>query len=191
MKRHPFFTIVVCVSVAVCCLSYAKAHASGLELVNLLTRQLSVTEKQAEGGAGSIFQVAKNNLSAEDFSKIATKGGTEAFSAEKGNDVLRKGPQKNAAANGPGPLFGFCRRLATLEKARFGPIFGDTTGFPLESPVQDIGDGPFLPLFPPAATTQMRFPSCCAFRGIPAGELQASQLSRACPGCSLHWFTVQ
>jgi len=40
-------------------------------LVGLLSSQLGVTKDQAEGGAGSIFQLAKQSLSVEDFSSIA------------------------------------------------------------------------------------------------------------------------
>jgi uncharacterized protein YoxC len=46
--------------------------SSTMELVGLLTSQLGVTEKQATGGAGSLFQMAKENLSAEDFGKVAS-----------------------------------------------------------------------------------------------------------------------
>jgi hypothetical protein len=40
-------------------------------LVQSLTKQLGVTPAQATGGAGAIFSLAKTNLSAEDFAKIA------------------------------------------------------------------------------------------------------------------------
>ncbi len=47
------------------------AESSGtMELVKLLTDQLDVTEKQAKGGAGSLFKMAKNTLSANDFGKV-------------------------------------------------------------------------------------------------------------------------
>lgn len=49
----------------------APGHAQGPELVELLTKQLAVTDQQAEGGAGSLFKMAKDNLSSDDFSKIA------------------------------------------------------------------------------------------------------------------------
>jgi hypothetical protein len=47
------------------------ARAADLGLVQLLSSNLGVTEKQATGGAGSIFNLAKQNLSIEDFSKVA------------------------------------------------------------------------------------------------------------------------
>ncbi len=47
----------------------AKSPSSAL--INQLTQQLSITPKQAAGGAGTLFGVAKSNLSPENFNKIA------------------------------------------------------------------------------------------------------------------------
>jgi len=47
------------------------AHAQNLGLVDLLSEQLGVSKEQASGGAGSIFQFAQQNLSAEDFSSVS------------------------------------------------------------------------------------------------------------------------
>ena len=47
------------------------ARAADLGLVQLLSSNLGVTKKQATGGAGSIFNLAKQNLSIEDFTKVA------------------------------------------------------------------------------------------------------------------------
>lgn len=40
-------------------------------LVGQLTKQLSITPKQATGGAGALFGFAKSRLSAADFSKVS------------------------------------------------------------------------------------------------------------------------
>ncbi len=50
--------------------STAPVFANGL--LDALTGQLGVTSEQASGGAGSLFQMAQSNLSAEDFSQIAS-----------------------------------------------------------------------------------------------------------------------
>ena len=50
---------------------YTPVYAGGMDLVGLLTSQLGVSTDQAQGGAGSIFQTAKENLSVEDFSSVA------------------------------------------------------------------------------------------------------------------------
>jgi len=42
-----------------------------MELLQILTSQLGVTASQAEGGAGLLFKLAKENLSSDDFGKIA------------------------------------------------------------------------------------------------------------------------
>lgn len=42
-----------------------------MEILNLLTDQLGVTEEQAKGGVGAIFNLAKEKLGDADFGKIA------------------------------------------------------------------------------------------------------------------------
>jgi hypothetical protein len=48
-----------------------SVRAEDLGLIQLLSSNLGVTEKQATGGAGSIFNVAKQKLSAGDFAQVA------------------------------------------------------------------------------------------------------------------------
>ena len=43
-----------------------------MELLQMLSSQLGVTEGQAEGGAGLLFKMAKENLGSGDFGKIAS-----------------------------------------------------------------------------------------------------------------------
>lgn len=52
--------------------SGTPAFAEGAGLVELLVKNLSVTNQQAEGGAGSIFNAAKQNMGVEDFLKVTT-----------------------------------------------------------------------------------------------------------------------
>jgi len=59
--------VLVLTSIAFC---QSKAPDPGL--VNSLTSQLGVTPQQATGGAGAIFSLAKSQLSAQDFGKIAS-----------------------------------------------------------------------------------------------------------------------
>lgn len=42
-----------------------------MELVDLLTKNLGISPEQARGGAGLVLKRAKDNLGAEDFSKIS------------------------------------------------------------------------------------------------------------------------
>ncbi len=50
----------------------SKKEAPSPELVDQLTKGLSVTPAQATGGAGALFSLAKGRLSASDFSKVAS-----------------------------------------------------------------------------------------------------------------------
>lgn len=47
------------------------AKSANPELVGMLTNQLGVTPKQAEGGAGAVFSYAKDKLKADDYVKVA------------------------------------------------------------------------------------------------------------------------
>ena len=49
----------------------ATAYAQGADLVQTLVDQLGISGEQATGGAGAIFEYAKDNLSADDFASIA------------------------------------------------------------------------------------------------------------------------
>ena len=53
-----------------CWIVCTPVFAGDVDLVDLLSSQLGVSKDQAKGGAGSIFQLAKQNLSVEDFSSI-------------------------------------------------------------------------------------------------------------------------
>ena len=49
-----------------------RASAQMGDLVGLLTSQLGVTEPQAAGGAGALFDYAKQQLSPADFGKVSS-----------------------------------------------------------------------------------------------------------------------
>ncbi len=51
--------------------THATLFAQETSLVRLLTQQLGVTESQAQGGAGSIFNFAKEKLSSQEFSQVS------------------------------------------------------------------------------------------------------------------------
>ena len=42
-----------------------------MELLQMLTSQLGITEEQAQGGSGLLFKMAKEKLGSEDFSQVA------------------------------------------------------------------------------------------------------------------------
>lgn len=49
-----------------------SSYADNSGLVGMLTSQLGVSEAQASGGAGAIFDYAKGKLSTDDFSSVAS-----------------------------------------------------------------------------------------------------------------------
>ena len=49
----------------------APVNAGTMDLISKLVDALGITEKQAEGGVGALFNNAKENLSTEDFNKAA------------------------------------------------------------------------------------------------------------------------
>ena len=51
--------------------AYAQPKVPNPELVGLLTKQLSIKPEQAVGGAGALFGLAKTQLPAAQFAKIA------------------------------------------------------------------------------------------------------------------------
>ena len=58
------------------CILFASAlpaRAAGLDLVELLTKNLGVSNEQAEGGAGAIFTAASKNMSVDDFTKVTNE----------------------------------------------------------------------------------------------------------------------
>lgn len=47
------------------------SFASDDDLVNMLTKELSITNDQAMGGAGALFNYAKESLSSEEFDQVS------------------------------------------------------------------------------------------------------------------------
>ena len=71
MNRRQFTNKLFFIFLLICWKVYTPTYAEDKGLVDLLSSQLGVTKDQAQGGAGSIFQLAKQNLNVEDFSSIA------------------------------------------------------------------------------------------------------------------------
>jgi len=84
IKKHIFKKIFLSV-VMICWMISTLVSALDIGLVDLLSSQLGVTKDQAEGGTGSIFQLAKQNLSVEDYWGVyfdATENIKKQFDAE-------------------------------------------------------------------------------------------------------------
>ena len=76
---------------SLCCMlvfgGVSTASAAEMDLAGLLTKSLSVTPKQAEGGAGALFKSASQEMGAEDFAKV-TKALPEVQSLMKAAPTL-------------------------------------------------------------------------------------------------------
>lgn len=77
-----------------------------MELVDQLTKNLGVSEAQAQGGAGLLFKVAKEKLSEGDFGKVAA--------AVPGVDSLVGAAPNGGMLGGLGEVFGGAGGLASL-----------------------------------------------------------------------------
>ena len=69
--KKTFLIISVVLVMGIIFAGSTLVSAADLGLVQLLTKNLGVTTKQATGGAGSIFNVAKQNMTADNFKKVA------------------------------------------------------------------------------------------------------------------------
>ena len=72
MKRFQIWVVTLSFSVLlVGGISSAPVSAGTMDLISKLVDALGITENQAEGGVGALFNNAKENLSTEDFNKAA------------------------------------------------------------------------------------------------------------------------
>jgi len=71
MSSTRFHLSTICLTAVFFLFGNATLFAQDTSLVNLIIQQLGVTETQAQGGAGSIFSLAKEKLSPPDFSQVA------------------------------------------------------------------------------------------------------------------------
>ncbi len=72
MKRRNTCMIAICFSALLTVgILPSSGHGGTMDLIAQLVSALGITEKQAEGGVGALFNNAKENLSAEDFNKAA------------------------------------------------------------------------------------------------------------------------
>jgi len=68
-----------------------------MELLQILTQQLGISDDQAKGGSGLLFKLAKEKLGSDDFSKVA--------SAIPGiDDLLSAAPKSGGLAGAIGGL---------------------------------------------------------------------------------------
>ena len=72
MKRFQICTLIVgFLALMAGSLTLNVTDAANMDLVSMLVDSLGVTKGQAKGGAGALFQNAKENLSGDDFQKVS------------------------------------------------------------------------------------------------------------------------
>lgn len=109
--RHGMYSTLMAVFIVVLAWNVQPVVAQDADLVTMLVQQLGVTETQAQGGAGSIFHLAKEKLQAQAFDQVA--------SAVPNMDSLLGAAPKNTS--GLGSLMGGGRSL-------FGGATGNLEG---------------------------------------------------------------
>ena len=87
------------VGVGVFALAAVALAADEGSLVQTLSKQLGVTDEQAAGGAGAIFQYAKTALSGDEYGKVE-KAVPEAA------ELVKKAPPADSATSAAGGLLG-------------------------------------------------------------------------------------
>ncbi len=111
------------------------AKSANPELVGMLSSQLGITPKQAEGGAGAVFSYAKSKLTSDNFKKVAK--------AVPGIDGLIKAapPAETKGAGGMESVSGLASQLggSAGAAATLAPAF-QKLGIPAETV------GKFLPM---------------------------------------------
>jgi hypothetical protein len=112
--------------------------AAGNSLTGLLMQQLGVTQPQAEGGAGALFQLAKAKMQGEAFTELSN-------SVPGMQGLLAAAPVANSSVAGAGGLLGNLESLAGNSGGAVGNLVG------LASSFQQLGLSPsmvqkFVPL---------------------------------------------
>ena len=93
MKR---ILMVALAALAVSALAFAADDGS---LVQTLSKQLGVTDEQAAGGAGAIFQYAKTALPGGDYGKVEK-------AVPEATELVKKAPPADSTTSAAGGLLG-------------------------------------------------------------------------------------
>ena len=112
------FVFALVVPAAVAQPAMAQEKTPSPELVGMLTKNLKVTPKQAAGGAGSLFGLAKSRLKPDQFSKLAA--------VVPGMDALLKAAPSVGGLSGlasaiPGAAGGLAPASAAFQKLGLSP----------------------------------------------------------------------
>ena len=73
MKTKSLLTLIAVTALLLAPMAQVSASSIGtaMSLVSMLSKELGVTDQQAQGGAGAILGYAKDQLSEDDFTQVA------------------------------------------------------------------------------------------------------------------------
>ena len=96
----------------------AQTKLPNPELAGMLSKELKITPEQATGGAGSLFGLAKNRVSSDDWKKIAS-------SVPGMNGILGAAPKQSATSSlesmVPGKAGGLASVAGSFKKLGLSP----------------------------------------------------------------------
>ncbi|MCK5907096.1 MAG: DUF2780 domain-containing protein [Flavobacteriales bacterium] len=101
-------------------LSIGSVNAQSLDLISSLTSQLGVSEKQASGGAGALFNMAKGELGSTKFSSIE-KSVPGISQMMKDGDIDLGGGGMSSLSSMAGSLEGIAKVNAVFDKLGLSP----------------------------------------------------------------------
>lgn len=111
---------VIKLSIVALLLSFGTVNGQSSDLVGLLTKELGVTEKQASGGAGALFNMAEDNLGSTKFSSIE-KSVPGIDKMMKDGDVNLGGGGMSSLTSMAGSLSGIAKVNAVFKKLGLSP----------------------------------------------------------------------
>lgn len=100
----------------------APNAVTGNSLAGLLMQQLGVTQSQAEGGAGALFQLAKSKMEGAAFSELSN-------SVPGMQGLLAAAPAAKSAGSSVGGLVGNLESMAGNSGGTVGNLVGLTSSF--------------------------------------------------------------
>lgn len=116
MKRFQIWMVTLCFSVLLLGgIAPTPVNAGTMDLISKLVDTLGITEKQAEGGVGALFNNAKENLSAEDFNKAADAvPGVDKYMAEVPSTDSEEGTGGLLKSSGLSSLGGSASKISSV-----------------------------------------------------------------------------
>ncbi|MBK8175773.1 MAG: DUF2780 domain-containing protein [Rhodospirillales bacterium] len=121
-----------------CLLAPLPASADATELVSILVGKMGISPKQAAGGAGAVFELAQQRMSADQFGKVAD-------SVPGVDNLIDQAPELTTSASGgatagaASSLGGSAKALGTGAMGVVPGVSGASSLTALSGPFQSLG----------------------------------------------------